>query len=87
MSAIDAMAQGSVLDPRASQGGAAPTAEPQRWQNLAPEVSDDRQAAQRAPSKGAPHSAQNRPPEDVAPQLPHVRSAGGAGAGVVIRVK
>jgi len=81
MSAIAVTAHGSTLDPRPSTGGAAPTAAPHRWQNLAPAVSDDRHAAHSAPSNGAPHSAQNRPPVDVAPQLPHRRPAA-AGASI-----
>jgi len=63
--AIDATAQGSVAETRGSEGRE-PTAAPQRWQNLAPALSDERQAAQTAPSNGAPHEEQKRPPVDGA---------------------
>jgi hypothetical protein len=72
MRAIDATAHGTVDVDRGSADGAAPTAVPQRWQNLAPAVSDDRQAGQIAPSNGAPHDEQNRPPVDGVEQTGHV---------------
>ena len=88
MSAIAVTAHGSKVALRPSMGDAAPTAVPHRWQNLAPAVSDERHAAQSAPSNGAPQSAQNRPPVDAAPQFPHRRPAAGppseATAGVVL---
>ena len=63
--AIDAMAHGRVADTRGSEERE-PTAAPHRWQNLAPAVSDERHAAQTAPSNGAPHEEQKRPPVDGA---------------------
>jgi len=72
MRAIDATAHGMVDVDRGSDDGAAPTAVPQRWQNFAPAVSDDRQAGQIAPSNGAPHDEQNRPPVDGVEQTGHV---------------
>jgi hypothetical protein len=61
--AIDATAHGSVADTRGSEERE-PTAAPHRWQNFAPALSEDRQAAQTAPSNGAPHEEQKRPPVD-----------------------
>jgi hypothetical protein len=65
MTAIEATPQGSVAETRGSDGRD-PTAAPQRWQNFAPAESDERQAAQTAPSNGAPHEEQKRPPVDGA---------------------
>ena len=65
MTAIDATAHGSVAETRGSDGRE-PTAAPQRWQNFAPAESDERQAAHTAPSNGAPHEEQKRPPLDSA---------------------
>src|SRR6476660_9947326 len=52
--------QGSalVLDSRVAVGAAAPTAVPQRWQNLAPGLSSAEQAAHVAPASGAPQEEQ-----------------------------
>src|SRR5829696_5547744 len=69
--AMEATAQGSAAaPPRRSTGlpRAAPTAVPQRWQNLAPAESADPHAAHTAPSRGTPQLAQNRPLA-AAPQL------------------
>lgn len=65
MTAIDAMAHGSVAVTRGSDGRE-PTAAPHRWQNFALAESDERQAAHTAPSNGAPHEEQKRPPLDSA---------------------
>jgi RNA polymerase sigma-70 factor (ECF subfamily) len=65
MTAMDATAHGSVAETRGSDGRE-PTAAPQRWQNFAPAESDERQAAHTAPSNGAPHEEQKRPPVDGA---------------------
>jgi hypothetical protein len=62
-----AIAHGSVAETRGSDGRE-PTAAPQRWQNFAPAVSDERHAAHTAPSNGAPHEEQKRPPLDGALQ-------------------
>ena len=65
-----------------SVGPPEPTAVPQRWQKLAPGVSVDRQAAQRIPSNGAPHSVQKRPPVADAPHFAQrLAEAGVDGAG------
>jgi hypothetical protein len=60
------MAHGRVAEMRGSDVGREPTAAPQRWQNFAPADSDERHAAQSAPSNGAPHEEQKRPPVDGA---------------------
>src|SRR5688500_11870364 len=64
--AINATAQGSGSRPRAVRGasGWAPAGVPQRWQNFAPGVSDERHPAQAAPESEAPQEAQNCPDAD-----------------------
>jgi hypothetical protein len=80
MTAIDATAHGSVAETRGSDGRE-PTAAPQRWQNFAPGESDERHAAHTAPSNGAPHEEQKRPPVDGA--LHEGQVAGGVIGGKV----
>ena len=58
---------GSELDFDSRTGAAAPTAVPQRWQNLAPALSSAEHAAQVAPARGEPQLAQYRP----LPSAPH----------------
>ncbi len=70
--------QGSELDFDSRAGAAAPTAVPQRWQNLAPALSSAEQATHVAPASGEPQLAQKRPLA-MAPHEGQV--AGGDGEG------
>jgi hypothetical protein len=80
ITAIEATAHGRVAEMRGSDVGREPTAAPQRWQNFAPADSEERQAVHSAPSNGAPHDEQKRPPVDGALHEGQV-------AGVVMREK